>query len=188
MANKEDLKSDLNGLYATITVLAQQLSSVVNASDFKTVYRERTDEIHQLQKFFAGIRPSKYERVKAVQIATKKGNDWNGYHTILECLGRPNTGIPTVTVNAKNCIYYDRELYGVEGNARPAEWEVVMRTLMTVKGEAERVSGQLQANWKVYDQMQLEELNENWREYDFAKNPTLLDNMGSLLVQLKSLT
>ena len=88
----------------------------------------------------------------------------------------------------KNCFYYDRELFGDEENTRPVEWQDVMRTLMTVKGEAEWVSGQLRANWEVYNQMLLEEHNEKWEEYDFVMNPALLDNIGSLLVQLKSLT
>ena len=188
MATKEDLKSALNGVYATITVLAQKLSSVVNASDFETVYKKRSHEIRRLHRFFAGIRPSKYEKVKAQKIAIQKGMDGDDYHTILECLGRSNTGIPTVAPNVKNCSYYDRELFGDEGNARPAEWQDVMLTLMTVKDEAERVSRQLRDNWKVYDQMQLEELNEKLEEYDFVINPALLDNIGALLMQLKSLT
>ena len=86
MATKEELESALNELYATITVLAQQLSSVVNGSDFETVYKKRSHEIRRLHRFFAGIRPSKYERVKTVRISIKKGMDRDDYHTILECL------------------------------------------------------------------------------------------------------
>jgi hypothetical protein len=188
MTTKEDLKSALNGVYATITVLAQKLSSVVNASDFEMVYRGRIHEIRGIKKFFAGIRPSKYERLKAVSIAIKKGINRDDYRTILECLGQPHTGIPTVAVNVKNCIYCDQELFGDAGNARPAEWQDVMLTVMAVKDEAERVSGQLMVDMNVYYQMLEEERDEKWEEYDFVINPALLDNIGSLLMQLKSLT
>ena len=188
MTTKENLKSALNSLYGTLTVLAEQLNSVVNSSDFETVYQGRIHEIRRIQKFFTGIRPSKYERLKAVRIAIQKGINRDDYHTILECLGQPNTGIPTVAGNVVNCIHCDQELFGDARNARPMQWQDVMSTLATVKDEAERVSGQLQENWRVYDQMKLEELNEDWMQYDFVKNPALLGHMDALLVQLKSLT
>ena len=188
MTTKQNLKSALNRLYGTLTVLAEQLNSVVYSSDFETVYQGRIHEIRRIQKFFTGIRPSKYERIKAVRIAIQKGINRDDYHTILECLGQPNTGIPTVAGNVVNCIHCDQELFGDARNARPMQWQDVMSTLATVKDEAERVSGQLRDNWKVYDQMQLEELNEKLEEYDFVINPALLDNIGSLLMQLKSLT
>ena len=101
MATKEDLESALHQLYATITELAQQLSSVVNASDFETVYQGRIHEIRRIQKFFTGIRPSKYERVKTVRISIKKGMDRDDYHTILECLGREHTDIPSGCTSEK---------------------------------------------------------------------------------------
>ena len=93
-----------------------------------------------------------------------------------------------MAAQVKNCIWVDRQLFDVGGKARPGGWQDVMHTVMTLQYQEERMSEQLRANRGVWFQMQLGEHNENWMEYDFARNPTLLDNMGSLLVQLKSLT
>ena len=188
MATKEELNSVIGGLYATINGLAQQLSSVVHASDFETVYRGRIHEIRRWHTLFAGIRRSKYEKLKSVHIAMNGKKPYGSYYTIIECLGRESTGMPTVKMHVINCIYIDKELFGDAGHARPVGWQDIMQTVMVLKAQEEMVSGQLRDNGQVWGQMQVAEWNEQWMEYDFIKNPALLGGLGSLLVQLKSLT
>ena len=144
MANKEYLESALNGQYGTITGLAQQLNSVVYASDFETVYRGRIHEIRRIQKIFAGIRPSKYEKVKVFQIAKKK-HKLGEFRTRIDCLGRTHRGTSTLTAKVKDCIYVDQQFFEVEGKVRLNQWQAVMHIVMTFKDEEERVSEQLQA-------------------------------------------
>ena len=188
MATKEELNSVIDGLYATINGLAQQLSSVVHASDFETEYRGRIHEIRRVQEFFAGIRRSKYEKVKAVHIAMKTQTEHCDNRTIIECLGLPNKGTPTVGVNVKNCIYADQQLFGVGGGTRPVGWQNIMHTVMILQNQEEQVSGQLRDNGRVWGQIQADEYNEQWMHYDFIRDPKLLGDLGSLLTQLKSLT
>ena len=63
-----------------------------------------------------------------------------------------------------------------------------METVHRLQREEELHFSLQEAKKKAWYQMRADEENENWREYNFVKDPTLFEGIGSLLVQLKLLT
>ena len=63
-----------------------------------------------------------------------------------------------------------------------------MQTAYALVAEEERFFQLTETNKQAWYKIQMTEYHEDWMQYDFMKDPTLLDRIGSLLVQLKLLT
>ena len=105
---KEELTMSLDGLYATITILVQQLSSIVQGSNFDIQYSPWEHGIRNKLVFFAGIRPNKREEYKDRQIEKRKGSDLC-FETILERVKRKRN--ENVARELTTCIWYDKQLF-----------------------------------------------------------------------------
>jgi hypothetical protein len=93
----------------------------------------------------------------------------------------------------KNCFYYDRDLFDASTDnphpqPRPPEWVAFMQTAHELKAEEERFFQLTRTYPKAWYQIQWNEESEDWSQYDFVIDKSLLGNVNALLVQLKLLT
>ena len=181
------LTNGLISVYAAITTFVQHLRAIVLAPDFEHTYRDRFHEKRRLVAFFEGVYPSKYERVRAVQRQLRAGTARKDTYTLVDTLVR-RAVMGSVAIQMKNCRYYDSELFGDPANPRPPAWTTFMQTAAALAAQEEAFLQLTQRHVQAWAPIRFDEHHEEWQQYDYVLDPSKLAHMGSLLVQLKSLT
>jgi hypothetical protein len=184
---KADVMRALTGLYETIRSLAQQLTSVVGHEDFETEYVGRRHEIRRIQAFFSVIRANKKEEVRESHIAQRNGIAIDRPLMSLIYRVRRDTRSDHVAGKVRDCVWVDEQLFG--GGGRPAAWKAVMDTVRKLGRDEEAFFQLVQQKQTgvAWEKIHTEDDNEDWQEYDFVKDPKLLEPLDSLLRQLKLL-
>ncbi len=193
---EQALNKGLDLVFAGITAFVQQLRVITLQTDFEATYRVpkygRAPEIRRLLAWFDGISRSKRERIKRMRIQQRDHTARIDSHRLLETLDRHSL-INRLDIQLRNCLYYDHDLFDESTDnphpqPRPAEWEAFIQTAHALAAEEERFFQLTRTYPEAWYQIQRKEESEDWMQYDFVTNPSLLDNVNALLVQLKLLT
>ena len=136
-----------------------------------------------MQKFFAGIRPNHREKVRA-QLLQQRDGGRTHFRSIVVCVQRGNPPDDLYT-RAQTLIDYDTRKF--QRVSRPPEWHTFMETVRTLQAQEEAYYELSQKNETAWMHIQNVEEKPQGYQYDFAREPALLD-VASLLVQLQLFT
>jgi hypothetical protein len=193
---EQALNNGLDLVFTGITAFIQQLRVITLQPDFEATYRVptygRANQIRGLLAWFDGISRSKREAIRRMHIQQRDHTTSFESNRLIETLNRDNFN-NTLQMALKNCFYYDRDLFDASTDnphpqPRPPEWVAFMQTAHELKAEEERFFQLTRTYPKAWYQIQWNEESEDWSQYDFVIDKSLLGNVNALLVQLKLLT
>ncbi len=194
-AAEQALQDGLDRIFTGITELVRQLRVITLQLDFEATYRVPTYRLalEHLLAWFDGISRTKREQIRRSRIQQRDHSPPVISHRLINTLNRRSTDhMNRLDMQLQNCFYYDRNLFDKSTNnpqpkPRPSAWVTFMQTVRTLKDTEEEFFQLTKSHPQEWSAILFREENEDWTQYDFVKDPTLLSNMNLLLARLQDL-
>jgi hypothetical protein len=196
-AAEQALQDGLDRIFTGITELVRQLRVITLQPDFETTYRVpkygRAPEIRRLLTWFDGISRTKREQIRRLHIQVRDHTPRVNSHRLIETLNRMSSDhMNRLDKRLSDCLYFDRDLFdestdNPQPKPRPQAWETFIETVRALQQTEEEFFQLTKSHPKEWSAIRFREEDEDWKQYDFVKDPKLLSNMNSLLAQLHEL-